>query len=317
MARRGKGTAGEDPNQTLIDWGNPRAPASVPVPVGPDPIKLNAAAPPPLVQRLPWDFKTTFPQPSEEALDAGVIDESDCQPENLKSLHENYARECLAALRSIDAVLDARRRGVDPATGKAPRTHAAKERLRQYLQDEPGKLEHTYRVLIETYESGFGAEAAQAFSKAIRARHAGIDVVADGVPRAAQPDAVKPPRTRRVIATLPVPTPLAEAIAAGDFGQDEKGKPVHPSAAEVRAITEHHAETLIDLLTGMKETERSLASSQCSDRARLEAESNRLNTGFRSAVARYAGSFGDEPAARLEAYVRRQVLLGSKADRTR
>ncbi len=309
----------DDPNQTLIDWGNPQALAVAAKPVFPDPIKLIAAAPAPLVQHLPWDFKTVFPQPSDEALDVGVIDACVCQPENLKSLHEDYARQSLATLQAIDATRDARRQGVDPATGKTPGSHAAKEQLRVNLKAEAEKLEHGYRVLIETYEMAFGPAAAQAFSKAIRAWHAGIEVLTDAPVKPHEPPTRTPakPRVRRIVSTLPVPTPLPHAIAAGHFGKDDNGKTVHPDAAEVRAITARHAEKLIDLLDGLKQVERSLASSQCSDRARLEIESQRLKQHVQAAVEHYAGSFGEEPAARLEAYARRQVLLGPKADRQR
>jgi hypothetical protein len=119
------------------------------------------------------------------------------------------------------------------------------------------------------------------------------------------------PRTPRAAATLPVPKPLPAAISAFHFGKHEDGAPVRPDAAEVRAITENHAERIIDLLEGLREVERSLASPQCSDRARLGAECNRLKDQVRAAVALYAGSFGEEPAARLEAYARRQVLLAN------
>ena len=88
-----------------------------------------------------------------------MIDESDCQPENLKSLHENYAGQLISTLRAIDAVLDVRRLDIDPGTGKVPKTHVSKERLRKYLKEEPEKLEHTYRILIETYENAFGPDA--------------------------------------------------------------------------------------------------------------------------------------------------------------
>ena len=106
----------------LLTGASPRHPLAA-APGFPDPIKLVASTPAPLVQRLLWDFKTTFPQPTEQAIDAGVIDESDCQPENLKSLHENYAGQLISTLRAIDAVLDVRRLGIDPGTGKVPKTH--------------------------------------------------------------------------------------------------------------------------------------------------------------------------------------------------
>jgi hypothetical protein len=102
-----------------------------------------------LVQRLPWDFNNSFPQPTDEAIDAGVMDEADREPENLRSLHENYSRQCLATLKALDAVMAARRGGIDPGTGQKPRTHASRERFRKYFAEEPDRLEHTFHILIE------------------------------------------------------------------------------------------------------------------------------------------------------------------------
>jgi hypothetical protein len=165
-----------DPNQTLINWGNPQAPVVASTSTVPDPIKLAAAAPLALVQRLRWDFTNTFPEPTEEALDAGVISDDDCTPERIKSIHDEHAREALGVLRDLDIVMDARRRGIDSKTGKPPRTHASRENLKRYHQDEPKRLEQYFHILMETYENAFGVEAADAFTKCIRARHAGIPV---------------------------------------------------------------------------------------------------------------------------------------------
>jgi hypothetical protein len=132
-----------------------------------------------LVQRLPWDFRKTFPHPTEEAIEAGAIGENDCNPDSICSLHEEHARHLLSALRALDTVLDARRRGVDPGTGKKPRSHGARERLRKYLDEEPGRLERSFTATLGVYEDVFGSQAADTFTKALRACHAGIDVVAD------------------------------------------------------------------------------------------------------------------------------------------
>ena len=45
--------------------------------------------------------------------------------------------------------------------------------MRKYLQDKPVKLEHAFRVMIETI--AFGPGPADAFQKAVRAWHAGIE----------------------------------------------------------------------------------------------------------------------------------------------
>jgi hypothetical protein len=292
-----------DPKQTLFDWGGPQAPAPAASAL-PDPIQLAIASPPPSVQRLRWDFVTTFPLPSDDAIHAGVLHETDLHPENLKALHQGHAGKCLAVFKALDTVMDARRHGIDPKTGREPQTHEARERLRKYFSEATTKLEHAFNGLIETYENTFGVEAAVAFAKCIRARYAGIPIEIDS---SHQRLATAPSR-KRVCVTLPVPKPSPEAIEAGHFGQED-GKPLKPTTAEIRAITERHADKMIDLLDGIRQLERTLGSSQCSDRARVEAETERLNRQVREAIEKYAGSFGKEAAEQLEAYSRRQALL--------
>ena len=281
MGRRGSGA--DDPNQLRIDWsGRETAPPPANIKGAAsasavEPTETRDVAP--LVQRLPWDFKTNFPQPTDDAIDNGVLDETDREPENLKSLHENYARQCLATLALLDKVMDARRQGVDPDTGSKPRTHASRERLRKYLAEEPARLEHTFDVLIDTYAEAFGQDAGDAFKKAIRAWHGGIDVATE------QQDAlsggnrtVRNQRKSRLSSCLPVPKPLRSSVAGGVFGHDENGKPIRPSPAEVRTITEQEAERMFE----MSDDE------------------------LRSAVAWYAEDFGSKAATQLERHVRNQ-----------
>ena len=316
--RKRRSGVDDTPGQLLIAW-NGTGTVAASGGVDPAAIKATNHEPSPLVQRLPWDFCTTFPQPLPEAIEMGILDESDLEPENLASLHQNYANQLLGTLSALDSVMDARRRGVDPATGTVPKTSAAKERLRKYLSEEPGRLENTFAVLMGTYGTAFGDAAADAFTKAIRARHAGIDVVVETppsrvmetqAPSPPQQECIQPPAAepspspqnhpaatnnsrRRIIARLPVPRPLPEAVRAGRFGIDERGKPIFPGPDEVHAITVNHAQKLIDLL-GTR-----------GDYAQKE---------FQLAVAAYAEDFGEAAAARLEAYARRKEALGETAD---
>jgi hypothetical protein len=273
----------------------------------------GTAAPPPLVQRLPWDFKTTFPQPTPEAIDAGIVSEEDATPDGVRSIHEEHARELLMGLHDLDAVLNARRIGVDPRTGKKPATPAAKERLDKLFAQEPDRLRRCYKSLLDSYESAFGHDAADAFDKAVRAWHAGIEVAGPAAPAAVSPTplpkpaksdapakpadaiAARPPVRRRVVARLPVPRPLPAAVAAGQFGREDDGKPVRPDPHEVRTITEHHAEKLVDLLDA-------IAAGPASGKDTLRAQ-------FAAGIAAYAEDFGRPAADQLEAYVRRQASL--------
>ena len=281
--------------QLQIDW------SAAPLPATVERVDDVAAAPerdPALVQYLTWDFRTSFPQPTQEALDAGILLDEDAEPENVKALHDEHAREALAALRSIDTVLDARRRGVDPKTGRPPASKEDKQGLPEFLQYELGRCERWWQTLMDTYEEVFGPEATDAFGKAIRARHAGVTVIAEAerstVPiettavqgksastektptvTTSEPAATVAPKVRRqrqstrAVARLPVPRPLPEAVTQGRFGLDENQRPINPSADEVRDITQNHAEKLIALIAAMPYCE---GSDDRPDAKRMRAE---------------------------------------------
>jgi hypothetical protein len=174
---------------------------------------------------------------------------------------------------------------------------------------------------MDTYAEAFGDEAADAFNKALRARHAGIPVTAerDRSPmsqsaetveeRPVQSHVQKLARTerRRAVARFPVPTPLASAIAAGRFGHEENGRPVRPGAHEVREITRRHAEKLIDILDSIAH-----AAGSC-----VPGEATRLRGLFDEALAAYFEDFGQRDTDQLEAYVRRQAGLDPSIRRER
>jgi hypothetical protein len=319
---RARGGRGDFPGQLQMDWDNVAGttlPVTSSIPSSSTASSRNDEPRDesvPLVQHLPWDFQNTFPEPTAEAIEAGVIQPEDTEPENIKSIHEEHAREALTALHDLDTVLDARRRGVDPATGRPPRTAASRERLHKVFKTEPARLEQWFRSLMDTYEEAFGAEAADAFIKAIRARHAGIPVVAEP-PRRISPKSAeahgKPPNRRpandpsngagrRVIARLPVPKPLPYAVTSGQFGHDDRGRPIRPGNHEVREITQRHAEKLIDILDSITQ-----ASGSC-----VPGEASRLQALFAAGLASYAESFGEHAAHQLEAYVRYHITLRDK-----
>jgi hypothetical protein len=268
--------------------------------------------------KLKWDFRLSFPQPTEQAIEAGAINAEDLHPEAIRSIHEEQTREMLATLHDLDAVLDARRRGVDPRNNKAPMLKEAKERLQKFFETEPARLEHWYSNLLGVYADAFGPEAADAFGKAVRAWHAGVEVVAESNPKVTPPapteipehpvPAMKPKRRpqagpRRVTTCLPVPRLLPSAVSAGRFGQEENGRPVHPDPREVREITERHAEKLIELLD-------SLASAPANVKDALQFQ-------FDAGIAAYAEDFGQHAALQLQAYVTRQASLDSTSRRGR
>ncbi|HEY7116908.1 MAG TPA: hypothetical protein VH475_09995, partial [Tepidisphaeraceae bacterium] len=79
------------------------------------------------------------------------------------------------------------------------------------------------------YGEAFGTEATDSFRKAVRAWHAGVEVISEISP------------------TLP---PLKGAIDAGAFGRDDDGSVVNPTAEEVQGITEQVTDELIPLPDG-------------------------------------------------------------------
>ncbi len=297
MPKRRSG-GGDAPGQLLIPWDGP---APIPARLEPASSCVADKQPPALIQRLKWDFQESFPQPTDVAIENGIISDEDLAPENIKAIHDEHAREMLAALHDLDAVMDARRRGVDPATGHAPRGPAAKERLKKLFATEPDRLDRSYRNLLESYADAFGREAAEAFDKAIRARHAGIPVIAETernpppkvMPPEAQADRItsrSPVGHARIVARLPIPRPLKVAIRAGRFGIDEQNRPIHPDPDEVAEITVTHAEKLMDLLGPNTEG------------------------AYQAGLAVYAGDFGERPAAQLDAYVRRLSREGERPE---
>lgn len=236
----------------------------------------------PLVQHLAWDFRTTFPNPLEDAIESGVVDEDDVLPENLAALHENQAQEMLRTLSELEAVHDARRRGVNPKTGRMPRQREKLAGLAIQLTKEIEHLERWQQSLLDAYEAAFGDGAARAFCKYIRARHAGIPVALERQP---------PPVPA---STLPFARPLRAAINSAVFGEDENGA-VDPSDEEIAAITEEQAERTIELIKDFR-----AASSDRKQQASRNVD---------EAIDKFASDFGREASEALRAYCHRQALL--------
>lgn len=176
---------------------------------------------------LRWDFRTSFPEPRQDAIEAGKLEESDVQPANNKSLHLEFEREALALLADLDALADAKRRGIDPATGNPPRTAARKAAIEKRLLDEPELLERGLEEMMNAYQQGYGSDAGEEFRKAIFARHHGIEVLAE--------------------APMPIHPPLASSVEAGVFGREEDGSTVNPNHEEIDEITQDLAERLQEL----------------------------------------------------------------------
>ena len=112
-------TGNHDPHQLTFEWSKvvhtdvtppPENPCVAPdsgsvAPTGDEDQLVES---PPLVQYLPWDFRTTFPDPLDDAIEVEMIDEEDVLPENLAALHEAQAQEMLGTLSRLDAIHDLR-----------------------------------------------------------------------------------------------------------------------------------------------------------------------------------------------------------------
>ncbi len=263
---------------------------------------------------LPWDFRTTFPQPTEQAVEAGRVQPEDITVEGIGAIHDEHAREMMVVLMELDHVRDSQYRGVHPWNGKTPTKEKDIERLRQFFEAEPARLRRWFDNLMGVYADVFGVDAADAFRKAVEARHAGVEVVcanhqppspsAEPQPQS-DPTLPKAPErlwaataqpakrpSRGPSARFPVPTPLTEAVAAGRFGVDEEGKRIRPGRDEVCEITASHADKLIDLIHAVPANADAIA----------------------AALAAYAEDFGAKAAEQLGAYARRQASRGERAE---
>jgi hypothetical protein len=229
----------------------------------------------------------------------------------MQAIHKEHGRRMLGALSDLDAAADRCR-------NNPPVPAVVSDAL-----SEPTRLERWYANLLGLYEEWFGKEAAVAFDQAVRAWHAHVEVVVDRKPPAAQiapppqpiaecppmieaeiadapavasavPSRLLPqPLASRVVARLPVPRPLPIAIEEQHFGVDEDGRPIHPSADEVREITDAHAEKLVELLE--------------TSRPAQPPVKNDLLDQYHTGITAYERSFGERAARQLEAYVQRRA----------
>lgn len=301
---RGRVAPRDDPRQLRIDWISaaaapvlrtpeviePVQPATTPAgaiaekPGEPAEILDHTASP--LLQVLPWDFSTTFPPVLQDALDAGIVQEEDAEPDGLAALHAEFARAMQAALSELDRVQDARRAAFYPAvdltvTGRAPRTQGTKHKLTEKLKGQVERQEHWWRTLLDTYETVFGPLAANAFGKYVRARHARIEVMAMPDPLAC------------VVPDLPTPKPLPPSVRIGVIGLDEDSS-VEPGEEEVHELTEDHAEIVTELVAAFRRPGPSPIAKDPS---------------VRPAIEKYAAEFGREATAALLEYCRLRAML--------
>ena len=118
----------------------------------------------------------------------------------------------------------------------------------------------------------------------------------------------------------PLFPPLPGAVECGVFGVTEAG-PIEPDEEDVASLTTEHANEMMGLLLDLAAVEDSLRTGRDprtnklprtpETRARLaerlRAERSRLQDAYADALAVYTEAFGDEAAAPLDGWVRREV----------
>lgn len=261
----------------------------------------SSAETPPKPVSLNWDFRNTFPAPRPDAVDAGALGEFGGTHAELAGIHDEHARHALVLLSDIDAIADAERLGVDPATGRSPRTDAQKSRLQKTYRDEPPRLRQEFEGLIDVYENAFGEDAAKAFRIFVEASHKNIPVVAIE-PATIEIASIPSDESRHP--ELPTPTPLPDAVAQGVFGIDENEDPVEPSPEEIATITRMHAEKMVEILHSIVDAEEALIAAAPSDRPSFIARIDSRRSAYLGLMRLYADDFGDTAASQLDSYAR-------------
>ena len=273
---------------------------------------------------LPWDFDRTFPAPLAEAVAAGTLGTDELGPDEISSLHHEHGNEYLALLRELDTVTAAQESGVDPRTGKPPRTAKSRHRLRCYLDERVPRLRHALDELLAVYQSAFGGAATEAFRNHLHARNYSDDPVVsktnneDKSPGAviafplARAGHARECRSHGALhPEMPCPHPLPAAVRRAAFGLHEDGEPVEPSEEEVAEITIHHGERLMDALESLAAAEALLVRGRDDDRGNTVTAVDRARSACQSVLALYEEDFGERAARELEAWARHQVEQSS------
>ena len=75
----------------------------------------------------PWDFSNRFPQPLQSAIEAGLLGTDPVGEADVAAIHDELAREALSLLAELDSAFESIRAGLDPRTGKPPKTDARRD----------------------------------------------------------------------------------------------------------------------------------------------------------------------------------------------
>lgn len=128
----------------------------------------------------------------------------------------------------------------------------------------------------------------------------------------------KPPTAGDAAAHHPMPVadPLPEAIEKGAFGFEDEHTPIDPSPEEILALTRHHGERLVALLTQLRDVQEQLPSPGGGPRTLGLAAKERLQSASQGLLALYAEDFGEPAALRLKAWAEQEAGLARLATGT-
>ncbi len=106
------------------------------------------------------------PEPLPEAVECGVFGMEESGPvipdaEQIALLVREHAEELLNTIMDIDALQDGIRRGIDPRTGRAPKTEAQRIKLDEFLKRAELRLQRTRDDALAVYADAFGDENAR------------------------------------------------------------------------------------------------------------------------------------------------------------
>jgi hypothetical protein len=123
------------------------------------------------VEAVAWDFVERYPDPLDEAINAGVFGDLDIDGEAVVAIHEEVGREVLAMLAAFDEMVKLMRHGLDPKTGKLPKTEERRAEIERLLSTLGQARKRALEEALAAYMNGFGLEAARAFGHHLYARH--------------------------------------------------------------------------------------------------------------------------------------------------
>ncbi len=208
-------------------------------------------------------------------------------------MHDELARQCFSVMADLDALREASKRGINPLTGKAPRTAKQRANLDALLRDEPQRLKRELDETMDAYATAFGDEAAKAFRQTIDEWHQSGDLNRDCP---CDPPVVD----YRDTDGLPVGVPTPDAVGGGAFGHDGAGELVSPKEEEATEITDSLAEELRKILhlTGDCGCEKGRVQTVAADELRRR---------YAESLKKYETDFGAEAAQQLDAWVRREA----------